>query len=154
MEIFERHYRSADPENLRSFCCFSPTYFDDLLCLVEGRLVHPLTHLGPIFPRPRLVIFLRHVAHGISYEALQHEFAIDVRTLKVICEKVAAAIVQELLDIYLSVPTTNTWLASSEEYLERFGFPHVIGAIDGNHFMRYLIVRAKNSGVLMVFHLK
>uniref|UniRef100_A0A915E3N4 DDE Tnp4 domain-containing protein n=1 Tax=Ditylenchus dipsaci TaxID=166011 RepID=A0A915E3N4_9BILA len=136
MEIFDRYYRSADQEDLRSFCRFTPTRFDELLLLVEPQLTHPLTHLRPIFPRHRLAIFLRHIAHGISYEALQHEFAIGVTTVKLICEEVAAEIVNHLLEVYLPVPTTDTWISNAEEYLQCYGFPHVIGAIDGKHFMR------------------
>uniref|UniRef100_A0A915CR66 MADF domain-containing protein n=2 Tax=Ditylenchus dipsaci TaxID=166011 RepID=A0A915CR66_9BILA len=145
MEMFDRYYRSEDSEDLRSFCRFSPRRFDRLLQMVEDKLKHPSTHIRPILPRYRLAIFLRHMAHGISYVALQHEFAIGVQTALEICEEVAKFLIDVLDPMYLPIPTTEDWLSNARDFNERYGFPHVIGAIDGKHVAR---TRPDESGDL------
>uniref|UniRef100_A0A915CNI8 Nuclease HARBI1 n=1 Tax=Ditylenchus dipsaci TaxID=166011 RepID=A0A915CNI8_9BILA len=125
MEIFERYYRSDDPKDLRSFCRLSPRQFDELLELVEDELMHQLTHVRPLLPRYRLAIFLRHIAHGISYVAFQHEFAIGVKTASDICEEVAKPIIKVLDPIHLPAPKTDEWLRNAQEFNALYGFPHV-----------------------------
>jgi hypothetical protein len=59
-EIFRRYYNSANPEDLKHFCCFTPQLFDELYSRLDARLsLHRTTHVRPITGKERLVVFLR-----------------------------------------------------------------------------------------------
>jgi hypothetical protein len=60
-EIFDRYYNAQRPEELKSFCRFTPQQFDLLLEQLQEHLATGPTHRRPINAKQRLAIFLRFI---------------------------------------------------------------------------------------------
>lgn len=86
----------------------------------------------PIIPSDvRLLIALRHIATGDSYETLAVEYLIGVSTVPYIIHEVYSAIWDTLKDLYLPWPDNLSDIAKGFE--EKYDFPHCCGAVDGKH---------------------
>uniref|UniRef100_A0A1B0D4C0 Uncharacterized protein n=1 Tax=Phlebotomus papatasi TaxID=29031 RepID=A0A1B0D4C0_PHLPP len=86
----------------------------------------------PIIPsNVRLLIALRHIATGDSYETLAIEYLIGVSTVPYIIYEVYTAIWDSLKDLYLPWPDNLLYVAKGFE--DKYDFPHCCGAVDGKH---------------------
>lgn len=54
-------------------------------------------------------------------------------TVQQICHETCKAIVQQLKDEVMRIPTTDEWKEISNQFWRRCGFPNCVGAIDGKH---------------------
>ena len=55
-------------------------------------------------------------------------------TISIVVRDVCRAIVDEYLDEQMTCPTTEEkWRQIADDWLQRWDFPHTIGAIDGKH---------------------
>jgi len=60
-EIFDRYYNAQRPEELKSFCRFTPQQFDKLFEKLQDHLTTAPTHRRPIDGKQRLAVFLRFI---------------------------------------------------------------------------------------------
>lgn len=96
--------------------------------------------------KQRLVVTLRYLATGDSQESQSFNFRIGRSTVCMIIREVCDAIWKALRDEYLKLPKSEReWHGVAEEFLQEWGFPHCIGAIDGKHVN---IDCPKNAGSL------
>ncbi|XP_058056269.1 uncharacterized protein LOC131207664 [Anopheles bellator] len=118
--------------------------FNFLESLVLHRIERIDTNMRrAVTPRERLLITLRFLATGESYSSLQFLFRVSRQTIGKIVPDVCNALMEALND-YVKLPSSRQeWLKISEQFEQRWGFPHAIGAIDGKHIS---IVVPKNSG--------
>jgi hypothetical protein len=58
---------------------------------------------------------------------------------------VCNAIIQELLEGYMPIPTTEKWCEIADAFWNTWNFPNCAGAIDGKHVV---ITASANSGSL------
>jgi hypothetical protein len=58
---------------------------------------------------------------------------------------VCNAIIQELLEGYMPIPTTEKWCEIADAFWNTWNFPNCVGAIDGKHVV---ITAPANSGSL------
>lgn len=86
---------------------------------------------------------IRYLATGESMLSLSLGFRIGHSTCCPIVRKTCLAIYHVLASQYLPVPTTETWLAVSEDSDKLWDFPHCIGALDRKHIR---IQAPANSG--------
>ncbi|XP_041785723.1 uncharacterized protein LOC121603440 isoform X2 [Anopheles merus] len=92
--------------------------FDLLLSWTEPIIRMQDTNMRlAITPKERLLITLRYLATGDSFASLHYLFQIP--------------------------STPEEWMQISDEFEEKWGFPHVIGAMDGRHIE---IRKPRNSG--------
>ncbi|XP_066969237.1 uncharacterized protein [Macrobrachium rosenbergii] len=88
----------------------------------------------PLTPGLRVAITLRFLATGDSYKSLQYSFRVAHNTISCIVPETCRAIVSAFGDEELQVPQTpEAWKQVASGFEERWNFPHVIGAIDGQH---------------------
>ena len=97
----------------------------------------------PIPPEEQLAITLRFYAKGESYESLMYAYRVSANSISQIVPRVSAAIIDCLTGRFMPFPETAVaWTAITDEYNNRWNFPHCIGAIDGKHIT---IKRPNNS---------
>ena len=87
-----------------------------------------------ISPKERLALTIRFLATGETYRSLSYQFRISTRSISYIIKEVCEAIIKNMRNIYLKVPTSpEEWLTVAEKFESRWQFPNCIGAIDGKH---------------------
>jgi len=67
-----------------------------------------------------------------SYAALAVSF-LGISTVHYIIKEVCEAIWKNLAPLYMSVPTTEVLLTTSNEFYLKWNFPNCVGSIDGKH---------------------
>ncbi|CAH1989260.1 unnamed protein product [Acanthoscelides obtectus] len=133
-----------DPECYKNFLRMSAADFKYLLDKIKFAIEEQNTHMRNAIPAAeRLAITLRFLATGDSYHSLMYLFRIPVCTIsRIVC----AAIYNVLKEEYLQMPCTEEeWLQKSQQFAEKYNFPHCIGALDGKHV---LIKAPKQRGSL------
>ena len=63
----------------------------------------------------------------------QFQFLIGRTTVSKIAAETCAAIYEALAPVYLRPPNRNEWKEISDQYMETWNMPHVIGALDSKH---------------------
>ena len=113
----------------------SPERFNQLLQQILPLIQTNDTKFRECIPaEKRLVITLCFMSRGIAQEALAHNFRIGNSTVSNILKETCSAIYTIMSPIYMSIPTTKEqWKTISNESLELWNMPHVLGAIDGKH---------------------
>ncbi|XP_062389288.1 uncharacterized protein LOC134077601 [Sardina pilchardus] len=87
-----------------------------------------------ISPGERLMVTLRFLATGETFQSLSYQFRIGCSTIRAIIPETCAAIYQVLSEKYLKCPNTTTeWLKVAEGFQKSWQFPHCLGALDGKH---------------------
>uniref|UniRef100_A0A667WK21 DDE Tnp4 domain-containing protein n=1 Tax=Myripristis murdjan TaxID=586833 RepID=A0A667WK21_9TELE len=81
-----------------------------------------------ITAKERLALTLRFLATGESFSSLSFQFRIGESTVSMIVSQTCEALHRTLCDEYL-----KEWLDIAEEFLQKWQFPHCLGAIDGKH---------------------
>uniref|UniRef100_A0A182NQA9 DDE Tnp4 domain-containing protein n=1 Tax=Anopheles dirus TaxID=7168 RepID=A0A182NQA9_9DIPT len=108
----------AADETIRKFLRMNEDDFEFLLRKIHKKIVKKDTHMRKaITSRERLIITLRFLATGESYQSLHFLFRLPA--------------------------TENEWLQVSQRFEEKWQFPHANGAIDGKHIR---IKNPKHSG--------
>ena len=121
--------------------------FEHLLSLVEPVIMKNDTNFRKAIPaKKRLVITLRFLASGMSQFDISLSFRVGRSTVSGIISKTCDAIYEVLTPLYMRPPNTEEeWKKISQDFEERWNFPHVVGAIDGKHVA---IECPKKSGTL------
>ncbi|CAH2097861.1 unnamed protein product [Euphydryas editha] len=87
----------------------------------------------PISTKERLVICLRYLATGDSYQTIAFSFRVGRSTVGSIISQVCKEIWNILQPVYLPSPSKETWKQSEIGYREMWNFPNCVGSIDGKH---------------------
>lgn len=85
------------------------------------------------------------MATGSSYSQLAFSFRLGLSTVSNLLIETMSAIWKNLQPIHMPVPSEQDFINISEQFYTNWGFPHVIGAIDGRHIR---IKKPPNSGSL------
>ena len=108
--------------------------FDDLVSRLEDELYLRNTNWRQALSvAEQVAICLRFLATGDSFESVARCFRVGASTVRKSVTRVCEAIWKVLRDDYLPVPTTEMWRRNADVFLNRWGFPHCIGAVDGKH---------------------
>ncbi|CAG4974181.1 unnamed protein product [Colias eurytheme] len=149
-----------DQHGFFNFIRMNTTSFEFLLEKVAPKIKKKDTHFRQaISPAEKLMVTLRFLATGDSYQSLMYLFRISASTISLFIPEVCLAIYTALKQ-YIKVPTTTEeWLKIAEGYEIIWQFPHCIGAIDGKHIIikapghsgsTYFNYKGSHSVVLMI----
>ena len=87
----------------------------------------------PLSVEERVAITLWRLGTNIEYRSLAHLFGVDLSTVCVAVHDVCTAIVDNLLERYIRIPTGSDAQAVVDGFLCTWGFPQCFGAVDGTH---------------------
>ncbi|XP_046977381.1 putative nuclease HARBI1 [Vanessa cardui] len=137
-----------EPEDFSNFLRMGSDSFEELLRMVTPLIKKQDTVMREsITPKERLVVTLRVLATGQTYEDLKFSSIISPQILSKIIPETCWAIYR-CLRHYIKMPATeNEWRNTAEEFEKKWHFPHCVGAIDGKH-----IAIEKPSGSGSEFH--
>lgn len=126
-----------DPQQFRNFVRMSAEQLEVLINLIGPQIAKKDTRMRNAIPvKHRLLMTLRFLASGDSYNSLQYLFRIPVCTIGRIVKEVTVAIYEKLKTTYLKFPTdTQEWLSYAEAFNQQWNFPHCLGALDGKHIV-------------------
>lgn len=109
--------------------------FDEVVARLEPRLRKAHTWWrAPIETGMKVAITLRHLASGAKYMDMRYGWRVPHNTISVIVREVCQAIVDEFLYEVMPLPTdAEKWLMIADGFMEKWNFPHTLGALDGKH---------------------
>uniref|UniRef100_A0A914WM27 DDE Tnp4 domain-containing protein n=1 Tax=Plectus sambesii TaxID=2011161 RepID=A0A914WM27_9BILA len=126
-------YRTDDVD-MKQYLRLTTSQFDNLHSRIEDRIQKFAYHRFPISSEERLVIALRHFAHGLSYPVLAQAFQIGATTVREIVNNVSQAIIDVLGNEFMGFPSEERWKEIESEFRDIWQFPMCVGAMDGKHF--------------------
>ena len=127
--------RNEDPRSFQNFMRMPPSMFDELLERLTPRLTKQNTKFRlSLEPGLKLAITLRHLASGAKYKELMYGWRLPHNTISLAVREVCQAILDEYLDEQFTCPTTEEgWRRIAEDWMKRWNFPNLMGALDGKH---------------------
>jgi DDE superfamily endonuclease len=127
--------RNEDPRAFKNFMRMPPVMYDELVERLTPALTKETTRLrAPLDPGLKVAITLRHLASGSKYMEMQYGWRVPNNTISLIVREVCDAIVHVYREEMLTPPETpQQWQQITDDWLNRWNFPHVVGAIDGKH---------------------
>ena len=83
----------------------------------------------------KIAITLRRLGTNIEYRSIAHLFGVGVSTVCVTVQEVCNAIVNNLFQMYIKIPTGQSAETVVDVFLHRWGFPQCFGQLifDGSH---------------------
>lgn len=126
------HMKTADHEMFFKYTRMFPEQFDHLLNLIKDKILKRCRRKF-LIPELRLAMTLKYLAHGGSFQNLAWEFRVGHSTVSKIILETCVAIWNTLQPIYLQDPNEINWLNVSDNFYQKWNFPHTLGAIDGKH---------------------
>ncbi|XP_045509279.1 uncharacterized protein LOC123704830 [Colias croceus] len=121
------------------------TTFDYILNAVQTQLSKPETNFIAltISPAQKLLLTLRYLSTGMSFQSLAFSFRLGATTVGNIIYTTCEAIWDQLVHIHMPQPTMEHLKKIANDYYEKWQFPNCIGSIDGKHCR---IKKPKHSG--------
>ena len=137
--------RLVDHSSFYKYFHMSPERFSHLLSLVGPSISREITKLRkPISAGERLAITLRYLVTGDSMQTISFSYRVGHSTVCGIIDDTCDALWDVLATEYLRRPMSpEEWKLVSEEFKEKWNFPHCVCAIDGKHV---LMQATANSG--------
>lgn len=123
------------PQKFRDYTRMEIETFEYILSKIQVRLTKQWTNFvkQPITPREKLIITLRYLATGISFNALSYTFRIGRSTAAEIVKETCLAVWDKLHELHMPQPTEELFKNVAKDYWEMWNFPNCIGSIDGKH---------------------
>ncbi|XP_066460207.1 uncharacterized protein [Eleutherodactylus coqui] len=122
------------PEKFSQFCRISIQTFDKLLEeLRSGLILQDSSSSQNILPEERLLITLRFLATGNSFETLHLEFLLCKFTIAGIVQATCDLIWEGLQPTVMPAPTTEAWLDIASRFEVATQFPNCVGSLGGKH---------------------
>ena len=81
----------------------------------------------------RVAITVWRLATNAEYRTLSALFGIGISTVCTIVIETSRAITKHIFPRFVKMPTGNKLTEAVDGYKARWGFPQVVGAIDGGH---------------------
>ena len=127
--------RNEDTRAFQNFMRMPPAMFDAVVERLTPALTKKNTHWrAPLDPGLKVALTLRHLASGAKYRDMQYAWRVPHNTICVVVREVCMAIIEEYQEELLKAPQNDEdWRQITDDWMRRWNFPHVIGAIDGKH---------------------
>ena len=127
--------RNEDPRAFHNFMRMPQEMFDEIVQRLTPALTKKNTNYrAALDPGLKVALTLRHLASGARYRDMQYAWRVPHNTISVVVREVCRAIVEVYREELLKAPQTEAeWRDVTMKWMERWNFPHVIGAIDGKH---------------------
>ncbi|KAA0722998.1 hypothetical protein E1301_Tti019038 [Triplophysa tibetana] len=135
LSVLQRELELEDRSGFKELLRKTSDEFDILLERVEPLITRQNTKMRrAITAKESLSLTLRFLATGETYKSLSFQFRIGATTLSEIVNRTCAALHQVLKDDFLKTPTKEEeWRAISNNFMEKWQFPHCLDALDGKH---------------------
>lgn len=126
---------NEDQRAFKNFLRMPPAMFDEVVQRLTPALLKQTTkYREPLEPGLKVALTLRHLASGARYSDMQYGWRVPHNSISVVVREVCEAIIEEYHDELLKPPQNDAeWRTVTNEWLSKWNFPHVIGAIDGKH---------------------
>lgn len=125
---------SNEQYNLKRFLRVDKVVLGYLVASLRPCLEKHSNFREPISVEEKVIITLRYLATGESFESLQYQFLVAANTISGIVRDTCRAIVNEIGPIHLKTPTTTEeWLSIAKGFETRWNFPNCLAAVDGKH---------------------
>ncbi|KAK4885232.1 hypothetical protein RN001_001503 [Aquatica leii] len=130
-----KELKTNEPEDFRNYLRMNSETFEELLKLVSPHIKKQDTVMrNSIIPEERLVVTLRFLATGRSYECLKFNTGISPQAIGCIIPETCKIIYKVMQPKHLKFPTTTEeWKKIGKRFETRWQFPNCAGAIDGKH---------------------
>ena len=127
--------RKEDTKDFRNFMRMPPDMFDEIVFKLTPSLTKTTTYMRePLEPGLKVAITLRHLASGSSYKDMSYAWRLPHNTISIVVREVCQAIIDVYNDELMKLPeNAEDWREITDGWMNRWNFPHVIGAIDGKH---------------------
>ncbi|XP_029344031.1 uncharacterized protein LOC103309790 [Acyrthosiphon pisum] len=86
-----------------------------------------------ISPKEKLMVCLRFLATGDSFQTISFSYRLGHSTVHYIVKEVCKAIVDELLAEVMPQPKEKDWEKISDDFWKMWNFHNCLGALDGKH---------------------
>nr|XP_034194792.1 uncharacterized protein LOC117611013 [Osmia lignaria] len=140
-----RHLMKDEEKFIKYFRMDSRT-FEMVLAKISKKISKKnTTFRKAISPRQKLMVCLRFLATGDSYQTIAFSYRLGHSTVQSICLEVCNAINEILLAEYIPTPCKEKWLEIANEMWTMWNFPNCLGALDYKHVT---IQTPANSGSL------
>ncbi|XP_069624017.1 uncharacterized protein [Ranitomeya imitator] len=134
------------PFKFQRYLRMSIETFDVLLSHVKDEIHHHRsTFRESISAEQRLVVTVRYLATGETFASLHYQFRLGKSTICQLVRETCDAIWNNLQPLVLPTPTSEMWLAISQQFEDVANFPNCIGTVDGKHIR---IQKPAHSGSL------
>ena len=109
--------------------------FDEILQRIRHRIVKQDTNFKEaLVPGLKLAVTLRFMATGEAYKSPATTFSVAPNTISLFVPEVCEAIIQEYMEDWIVIPTTEEdWKMVAEGFSTKWNFHHCLGTIDGKH---------------------
>ncbi|XP_060566390.1 uncharacterized protein LOC132725307 [Ruditapes philippinarum] len=129
-----RELREEDPEAIINYMRLPMELYDEVL----ARITPSITKQDNKIPgggKPLIQdCTMQHLASGDSYSSIKWAFRVPSNTMSMFVPEVCQSIIDEYAAEVIACPTTPAeWKEIANEFLRRWNFPHVCGALDGKH---------------------
>ncbi|XP_054755503.2 uncharacterized protein LOC129261469 [Lytechinus pictus] len=127
--------RNEDQAAFKNCMRMPPEMFDELLPRGGPSITKQnTTYRDALDPGLKLALTLRHLASGTKYRSMSYGWRIPHNTIPLLIPEVCQAIIEEYKGEMMKCPTTpDEWRAISDQFIEKWNFPHTCGALDGKH---------------------
>nr|XP_029724128.1 uncharacterized protein LOC115264525 [Aedes albopictus] len=143
MELLEK-LRQTEPQDFKNYLRMNDATFQNLLRKVTPFIIKQDTMMrNAITPEARLIVTLRYLATGNSFQDLKFSSAISPQSIGEIVIETCEAIAKVLKN-FIKVPqSAEEWKIEADKFADRTNFPHCVGCIDGKHIT---IIKPMHSG--------
>ncbi|XP_031328647.1 putative nuclease HARBI1 [Photinus pyralis] len=126
--------KELEAEDFKNFLRMDSNCFEELLNMVGPLIAKQDTLMrSSVSATQRLIVTLRYLATGRSYEDLKFSAVISPQLLSSIIPETCWAI-YNCLKHYIKMPTTEEeWKRVANQFETKWNFSHCLGAMDGKH---------------------
>jgi hypothetical protein len=127
-----RELREEDPEAFINYMRLPMELYDEVLARITPRITKSDTWWRQALdPGLKFACTMRHLESSDSYSSIKWDFRVPSNTMSMFVPEVCRAFIDEYAAS--TCPTTQAeWKEIANEFLRRWNFPHVCGALDGS----------------------
>ncbi|XP_052271499.1 uncharacterized protein LOC127872210 [Dreissena polymorpha] len=127
--------RREDQRAFINFMRMPPEMFDEIFARVGPRITKQRNNYRlPIEPGMKLAIAMRHLVSGSKYRGMRFGWRVPHNTISLLVPEVFRAVIDEYADKVMPLPTTaSDWTRIADGFMDRWNFPHTLGASDCKH---------------------
>ena len=100
---------------------------------LQTKVQHDSSIRETVVVEKRVAIALWRLGTNVEYRTISHLFGVGMSTACNIVHEVCKAIVDSLLEKYITIPRGNAAMDVVRGFEEKWGFPQCFGAVDGSH---------------------
>ena len=100
---------------------------------LQTKVQHDSSIRETVVVEKRVAIALWRLGTNVEYRTISHLFGVGMSTACNIVHEVCKAIVDSLLEKYITIPQRNAAMDVVRGFEEKWGFPQCFGAVDGSH---------------------